>query len=360
MSGLRSTNASGALERGVVLAGEPRDEIGPDRRVRQQLADHREALGCERGVVAPAHAAEDPVVRRLQRHVEVRADRRRRRHRAHQWLRHLVRIDGRQANATEPPLLDERVQQPDQIDARVEVVPPPAEVHAGEHDLVEATRRERIQLGEDGPGRQAAARPAGQGNDAEGAEQVAPLLHLQEGARLPVEAACAERLDRRLAPAVADLDAGHAGHARGHRLDEGVEPVQADHVVDRLHGGRRPRLCLRIASGEDHARGRIRAPRAPRQPPALGIRRVGHRAGVDDHDVGGRSGLDEQAARSAKSVRHRRRIVRVHLAAERGDGDARPVAIVRHDAPARASRSGPATEFSSLVIQPPPTTTSPR
>ena len=62
-----------ALEGRIVLAGEPGDEVGADRRIREVFADHREPLGGERRVVAAAHAAQHPVVGRLQRHVQVRA-----------------------------------------------------------------------------------------------------------------------------------------------------------------------------------------------------------------------------------------------------------------------------------------------
>jgi hypothetical protein len=64
------------LEGVVVLAGEARDQVRPDRRVGQVLAHHREPLGGERPVVAPAHPCEHRIVCRLQRDVEVRADRR--------------------------------------------------------------------------------------------------------------------------------------------------------------------------------------------------------------------------------------------------------------------------------------------
>src|SRR5262249_61645808 len=86
-----------------------------------------------------------------------------------------------------------------------EIVPPAAEVDAGEDHLAEAARRERLELGENGARRQAPTAPAGHRDDAERAEEVAALLDLQKGARLAVERPGTEGLDPGLVPAAGDL-----------------------------------------------------------------------------------------------------------------------------------------------------------
>ena len=338
----RLDEAQRALEGVVVLAREAGDEIRADGGGGEQLADHRQPLGGERRVVPPAHARQHAVVARLQRHVEMRADRRRRGHPPHQRLAHLVRIDRGQADAREPALLDQRVDQPDEIERRVEIVSPAAEMDAGEDHLAEAARGEGVELGENRARRQAPAAPAGERHDAERAEQVAAFLDLQEGARLAVERAGTEGLDPGLAPAAVHLHPLQARRLGGRGLHQRVEPVEADDVIDGLDGRRRQRLRLGVAARQDDPRGGIAAPRAAREPPALGVGGVGHRAGVDDDHVGRRVGVDQHAAGGAQAIRDGRRVVGVHLAAERRDRDA------------------PGAHAVACAIQPPPATRSPR
>ena len=307
------------LEAGVVLAGEARDQVGPDGRVGQELADHRETLARQRPVVAAAHAGEHAVVGRLQRHVQVVADARLGRHDAQERLAHLVRVDRGEAQARHDALLGDRGHQPGKVDPRLQVLAVAAEVHARQDDLLEALLGQRLDLGEHGARRKAAARAARHRHDAEGAEEVAALLHLQESARLPVEAARAHRRDRPLATARAG---GHPLDVpRRHRARERVEATETDHVIDGLERRGLVRLRLRVAAGQDDARPRVQAPRAAHEAAALGVGRVGHRARVDDHHVGGRPGADQAAARRAQPVRDGRAVVRVHLAAEGGDRD---------------------------------------
>ena len=81
-----------------------------------------------------------------------------------------------------------------QLDLRLEVGPIAAEMHAGEHHFLKAALRQHLQLLEHLPRRHAAAAAARERHDAEAAEEVAPLLDLEEGARLAGEALRAERL----------------------------------------------------------------------------------------------------------------------------------------------------------------------
>jgi hypothetical protein len=332
----------------LVLAGEPRDQVGTDGGVGQQLADHGQAFRRQGRIVAAAHRPQDAIIDRLKWHVQMRTDRRRCRHQPDERFGHLVGIDGRQADAVEAILLHEGIEQPDEIDPGLEVVPPPPEVHAGEDHLAEAAGRERLELGEDRPRREAATSPPGHRHDAERAEEIAPLLHLEERPRLAIERARPERAHHRLPPAVANLDARdplrRVRRRRG--LDERIEPVEPDHVVHRIDRRRGPRLRLRVATRQDDARRRIGAARPARQPAALRIGGVRHGAGVDDDDVCRRPHLDEDTPRRTQAIRDGRRVVGVHLAAERGDRD--------------AWSAHATSRCSSRTIQPPPTTRSPR
>src|SRR5512140_4000978 len=77
-------------------------------------------------------------------------------------------------------------------------------MHAREHHLLEAALAQHFQLRQYVTRRHAPAATARHRHDAEGAEQVAPLLDLQEGARLPREAVGAERLHLARAPQIVD------------------------------------------------------------------------------------------------------------------------------------------------------------
>src|ERR1051326_4586817 len=100
---------------------------------------------------------------------------------------------------------------------------------AGEHDLLEAGRGETLDLRKDRAWRQAPARPTRHRDDAEGTEEIAALLHLQEGPRLALEAPCPEG---RQAGGAADVPDAHASAARGeHRGDELLHPAETDHVI---------------------------------------------------------------------------------------------------------------------------------
>src|SRR5262249_27586447 len=138
-------------------------------------------------------APEDAVVRRLQRDVEVRAAAGGLGEEAHERLRHLVRVDRRQPETRHGAALDDRPDQPDEIDGRAQGVAPAAEMDAREHDLLEPRRAERVDLPEDLAGREAPTRPARHRDDAERAEEVAPLLDLEKGTRLSRERARPER-----------------------------------------------------------------------------------------------------------------------------------------------------------------------
>jgi hypothetical protein len=127
--------------------------------------------------------------------------------------------------------------------------------------------------------------PARHRDDAERAEEVAALLHLEERARLARERPRAERRHRALAPAVADDHCGTRAARDGRR--------PARRAGSGRSRGRRPpprppppAASARSSRSGRRARPGFARPRAARQAAALGVRGVGHRARVHDHDVG--------------------------------------------------------------------------
>jgi len=274
----------------------------------------------------------------------MRAEGHRARHQPQQGLAQLVRIERGKAETRHEILLDECADEPREVDRRLEIPTVAAEVHARQHDLLEAPGGERLHLGQHLARREAPARPARHRDDAEGAEEVAALLHLQEGPRLLAEGPGAGGGDAPLAPGLPDhhpRDLRRPQHGR----HEVLQTVQADHVV---HRRKRPRLRgpgLCVAAGQDDSRRRLLAARAAREPSALGVGGVGHRTRVDDDDVGGRVGRYDLAPRGAQPVGDGGRVVGVHLAPERAEGD-----------PRRDHHAVPPTADS---IHPPPRTKSP-
>jgi hypothetical protein len=148
---------------------------------------------------------------------------------------------------------------------------PPVWIRSAPRDLAWA-----FQFGEDPARLDAAAAPAREGHDAEGAEQVAALLHLEK-ARV-----CAPT-PRRPACSPARLCAGRAPRCARHGLGSGVhgaedgQPTGPDHVVELGQRGAL-RAGLREAAGRSPVRANW-SPRAARLA-ALGIGAVGHRARV--------------------------------------------------------------------------------
>ena len=95
------------------------------------------------------------------------------------------------------------------------------EIDAGDHDLGIAAGEQRARLGDDRRQRHAAARPAAERDDAEGAAMVAALLHLEDGPRAPLEAL--DRVARGLAHRhdVADQQPRRLGSARSRARSPG-------------------------------------------------------------------------------------------------------------------------------------------
>ncbi len=130
------------------------------------------------------------------------------------------------------------------------------QIHAGQHDFLEARFHQAARFGDDRAGADAARMSATVGNDAERAAVVATVLHLQHRPRAAVEAGVAEgvqQLPRRFLHRhdVVDHDARRILEeirriARGGQLF-----LVAEHAIDFGHRGVGLRLDLGRASGHD-------------------------------------------------------------------------------------------------------------
>ena len=185
--------------------------------------------------------AQHPVAAALQRHVEVRRDRRRRR----QDLEHVLgEVRGQHArtasaSAAGAPATS-RSSSAARLDARREVGAPVAEVHAGEHDLRMAGLHEPSHLLLDDLRCQAAAGAARERHDAERAPVLAAVLDLDEGARATFDAA-------RLRPARAGAAAmsptsilGAPRPVRQQRRDQVGQPRLVGIAHDQIHAASPP------------------------------------------------------------------------------------------------------------------------
>ena len=92
-------DGQGLREVGLGLAREADDDVRRDRRVGHVLADQRDAVEVALAAVRPAHRLEDPRRARLQRQMDVLADRRQPRVREDHVLAHVLRMRARVADA---------------------------------------------------------------------------------------------------------------------------------------------------------------------------------------------------------------------------------------------------------------------
>ena len=253
--------------------------------------------------VAAAHRAQDVVVARLERHVQVAARGRRLAQRADELVVDVVDLDRGEAEPLEAGRRAGLADEPRQAVAGGAVAVA-AEVDPGEDDLAVALRDAAADLAEHRLGGAAARGAAHERDDAEAARERAAVLHLDEGANA-VEAGvglhAADRADvardelrRLLAP------------ARDH-----------DDVVGQP--GERVAGEVRAAAGDVDAP--VRARRASRLLARLRNRLVGDAARVDDGDVGAAVAL--LVAVREQPLAHRVRVDVRDLAAEEADGERR-------------------------------------
>src|SRR5262245_55488829 len=170
-----------ALECSLVLAREPDDDVRGEVELGQR-SDAREELPR---VVAAVHGAEDPVVARLERDVDVARDRLGLPKRVHELRCDVVHLDRGQSKPVDARDGARLAHEPRQRIAGVAVAEA-AEVHARQHDLAVALRRAATDLREQVLRPPAPRAAADDRDDAERARERAAVLDLHEGAR-PLE-----------------------------------------------------------------------------------------------------------------------------------------------------------------------------
>ena len=168
-------------EIGLRLAREPDDHVDADEGVGHQPSHGRDPLGEARRGVAAAHQAQNPVRTALERNVEMVHEFRRRGAKCDDFVGQQVRLDRRNAVAFDPFDLVERPQQVDEpLPRRAAEIP---RVDARQDDLLLPPGSDLPRLGHEVGDGHVAARTAGVVDRAVGTAVVAPVLHLEEGAR---------------------------------------------------------------------------------------------------------------------------------------------------------------------------------
>ncbi len=192
------------------------------------------------------------------------------------------------------------------------------DVLAKQRDLAHAPAHQRLGLGEDAGGRAALLGAAGIGDDAEGAELVAPLLHRQEGrgrgARAPLRQVVELVLGRKLG-----IDRALARLGPAQKVGQAVIGLRPHDQIDK----RRARedlgaFGLRHAARDRDAQiGTLGLERA--QPADVGIdlfgRLLADVAGVEDDEVGILGALGRAITLRRERLSHALGIIDVHLAA---------------------------------------------
>ena len=161
-------------------------------------------------------------------------------------------------------------------------------IDAGQHHFAVTVRHKLPDLLDNRAHRHRARRSAAIRDDAERAAVIAPVLHLHECARAPVEPLDQVPRGLRHRHDVVDLHLVVERHAERHRpVRLGLELVGvADHEIDLGHVGERARIGLRRAAGDDDLPRRVLALRPADRLLRLPHRFGRHRAGVDDQRTG--------------------------------------------------------------------------
>jgi hypothetical protein len=193
-------------------------------------------------------------------------------------------------------------------------------VDAGQHDLRVASGNQLAHLGDDLVGAHRSAAAAGVGDDAVAAEGVAAVLDLDEGA-----AALGEGGERQDGGLFSAADVGDLGRRRRFPFFEKVEQVAlllvAKHQGNTGDCEQGLRVDLGVAAGHHHPAAVVEAARPADEVARLGVGGGGHRAGVDDDQVGSRLEGDHPVSGCLQALLHGRRLELVGLAAQCCDGN---------------------------------------
>ena len=204
---------AGAPERFVRLAGESDDHVGPEPESGHRLHRPVRKLAVVPKGVAAAHPGQHAVVAALHRKVEIAAERSAFRHAFEEAV-----LDGGGLDRGDPdPLHPRNLLEPVRnVGERPSPAPVAPDVDPGEHELPVAGLGQFLRLADQVVEAPAALPAARVGNDAERAEEVAAVLHLQVGA------------GRVVAPGGGNLELvpGDPGGVQDDRLREFPGPVQ--------------------------------------------------------------------------------------------------------------------------------------
>ena len=201
----------------VVLGREAHDHVGREVEIRERL-ELRQHLPDP---VAAPHLAEDAIVARLQRHVQVRRHCRRLAQRGDELGIDVVDLDRREPQTLDALDRTRLADEPRQGEARVAIAKA-TEVDAGEHDLTVPLSDAAADLGQYRRGAAAPGRPSHERNHAEGARERAAVLDLHERADA-VEPVCG-------------LDAPDRTDVTCDRVDDLLAALRDDHDI--VGGGR--------------------------------------------------------------------------------------------------------------------------
>jgi hypothetical protein len=211
-------------------------------------------------------------------------DARRFRHQVQQVVGKVHRFDGTEAQPLHIRLREQPAQQIGQPHLAARLPAPPPQIDSAQHDLA-ISPGEGTHLLDRLLGGRAAAPPAHERYDAEGAAIVAAVLNLQIGARTVAGRVFHRRRQKiALLEDVADVNIAVVGGRRHDLRDLGFVRV-AHHPLHPGHGRQFVGGALRIAARDQNPCRRILAVHPPYGLPHVVVRRRSHGAGVEHHQV---------------------------------------------------------------------------
>ena len=233
-----------------------------------------------------------------------------------------VLVDGArlQRAQADPDRGDRRAERRQQLPQAAAVLPLPApggDLDAVDDDLAVALGGKALRLLHRGLQRHGAHPAAGIGDDAVGAEIVAPVLDLQQRPRPRGKPARGQDLKRaRLARVVHALPFLARGGSFDHVADEGLAAVGADEHVD-VQLADLVRAALGVAAAHADGGGRIQLAHAPDGVAGFLVGNGCDGAGIDDIAVADLVKAAEGMPALHQQLLHRLRLVLVDLAAQR-------------------------------------------
>ena len=304
----------------VGLAGEADDDVGRERHVRHVLADLGDAVQVPLAVVGPPHGLEDAARPRLERQVDVLADRGEVHVGADDVLAHVLGVGARVADPLDPLRGVEHAEElrEGRLLALWQVAAVRVHVLSQQRDLAHAVVRKTPDLIHQLRGRTAHLTPAGGGDYAVRAGAVAANRDLDPGLELALAVSGqvpgeALELEESLGgQAVTRQELGELGHlSRAERnVDEGeaLEDLVLERLGPAAADAHDPLGVLGLEP--------LRLAEVAEQPV---VGRLTDRAGVEEDHVRRRAVVRLPVAERLEHALHALRVVLVHLAPEGGD-----------------------------------------